>query len=980
MRVPAAWWIGAAVLALLPGVVGWWRGRELAARLDDPALPERIAARNQQAGVFLGVVTGLIVAGFFNQSIWAIPLAVLGHVAGAFPSRKILYGETWHLGTYLWFLVRLLVGASGFWLVLAFTPAIYKAAGGYGWLAGAAMGVVLVLWNAGSPRIMRTLVRARPVTDTELSSRFARLVETTGLPVPRLEQFDLNGGVLANAAALPSFRTSTVLMSRTIVDRFDPDEIEAIWAHELAHLEHYHPRRLRRLNVFNHLAIAGAVLFTPALRVALPSLENYGSIVWPIAVLVMLARLAKSRQQHETASDLRAITWTSNPEALIRALTKLHVIARLPRRWDADFERHATHPSLARRIQAIREAAGRPPAALGDAARFLAPLGMASVTFEDDALVWKESESVMHRFAYSALGELRVDVTNAGHSRLVATETTGTRREIALADEDIARAQAVLDIVDGRLGGPATVSRFRAVSARLTAGVAAVLALVVGQFAMLFVGLLAMLQPTRALRAAAGVAAFATAAIIWRDRDFPINELMGTWAAIAFALTGLSFVVIRPASRSETTGTGRDALVYVLAVGAGLWCVLGLSVARNVIDLHAMARTWPAVCVLPLAFAAALATRPARRARGAAAAVALAGVVSGCAGSTAFLDRLSRDPLLIPAPDPASETILTRGPIQEFSVPFGVSDIQLSPGGAFVGLASISEDERQQIHVGVPGAELTPFDADRVLFVDDRLALVAHYGEEETVVRAVSLSSGNAVVWHQAVPGLVWPRLSIDAARTTWSLFGESQQGEMRRIRGDMTGAITGDERWPDRRDDETPRLPLAIVGRDALVLDAQYEISWIDRTNAVRWLRPFQPPTRSQSRLVALSDRGAATLAESRLEVDCQPSPIEGEPTACSVFDGTRTRVIVVSPGDWRITPVMTLPGRFMAFGHGGGHAIHGWWRNLPVVLHLDSKSVIRLAESARASIPGLVASGRMLAAYSYGGQRSVIRVYDIR
>src|SRR4029453_8338156 len=130
MRVPAAWWwIGAAVVALLPGAVGWWRGRELTSRLDDPALPERIAARNQQAGVFLGVVVGLIVVGFFSQSIWAISLAVLGHVAGAFPSRKILYGETWHLGTYLWF-VRLVVGASGFWLALAFTPGIYKAAGG----------------------------------------------------------------------------------------------------------------------------------------------------------------------------------------------------------------------------------------------------------------------------------------------------------------------------------------------------------------------------------------------------------------------------------------------------------------------------------------------------------------------------------------------------------------------------------------------------------------------------------------------------------------------------------------------------------------------------------------------------------------------------------------------------------------------------------------------------------------------------------
>jgi Zn-dependent protease with chaperone function len=87
--------------------------------------------------------------------------------------------------------------------------------------------------------------------------------------------------------------------------------------------------------------------------------------IWPIVVLIAVAAMVRDRQKHETASDLRAVALTGNAEALVRGLVKLHAMARVPRRWDADLERHMSHPSLKRRIQDIRAAAGTPPAALG---------------------------------------------------------------------------------------------------------------------------------------------------------------------------------------------------------------------------------------------------------------------------------------------------------------------------------------------------------------------------------------------------------------------------------------------------------------------------------------------------------------------------------------------------------------------------------------------------------------------------------------
>jgi hypothetical protein len=102
-----------------------------------------------------------------------------------------------------------------------------------------------------------------------------------------------------------------------------------------------------------------------------------------IATLVVRAR---HRQKHETDSDLRAVAITGNAEAMIRALTKLHTVARMPRRWDANFERRATHPSLARRIQAIHAAAGMAPTPLGGNTTFIATDGERSVTFHEDPL------------------------------------------------------------------------------------------------------------------------------------------------------------------------------------------------------------------------------------------------------------------------------------------------------------------------------------------------------------------------------------------------------------------------------------------------------------------------------------------------------------------------------------------------------------------------------------------------------------------
>src|SRR6185436_2220743 len=112
------------------------------------------------------------------------------------------------------------------------------------------------------------------------------------------------------------------------------------------------------------------------------------NVAFTLAMVLLLVRGQAGRQSHETASDLRALELTNDPDALIRALTKIHVLARMPRRWAHEFERAATHPSLARRIQAIRTRATLESARLRTPTVIAAATAGAFVALDDARAYW----------------------------------------------------------------------------------------------------------------------------------------------------------------------------------------------------------------------------------------------------------------------------------------------------------------------------------------------------------------------------------------------------------------------------------------------------------------------------------------------------------------------------------------------------------------------------------------------------------------
>ena len=642
-----------ALIALLPGAISWWSGRRLARLADDPLLPELYAAhgRRNRATLIVALV-GLGCVAWWTFSSWAAPLilfglvALAGLIAADYPLRRVLYHETWSFASYAWFYPRVFVGILGFWIVLATMPSLVALAGTWDWLAGAGLAGVLVLWHTRYADVVRSCLRARPMADGEFLLQCRALADACGVPQPRFERIDLGGGVIANALALPSLPTSSVLFTDTVLDRFDRQELLAICAHELAHFEYYNPGYLRRWNLVTYSLIALGAACTPVARITGLDSGLLPALFWFTAVLGTSAVRARGKQRQETTCDLRAVELTGDADALVRGLTRLHTIARVPRRTEQQAERSATHPSLARRIRDIRQAAGVAPTTLDGAKSFTSANGRSVVIFDDAELRWAERGGAPQSISYAEVTELRIDARARRGPRLVALDVRAKRREMSLADSDVVRLQAVLDVVDGRLADPPRPPVIHPSVQRLVLLTAAAMLLTLSHVVVAFVALLALLKPSLPLLVGAGLAALTAAALALRDHA---DTAYVTMMSLPLAITGLLLLAFAWGHRHDPRQR-LPPFIALLGLGGAI-AVAALAInGLDVIRLHQGTRTMPWATVFFAALAGALAFSSARRVRIAAVAVAIAALATTLTASTAFLDRFATDPFLVHAP------------------------------------------------------------------------------------------------------------------------------------------------------------------------------------------------------------------------------------------------------------------------------------------------------------------------------------------
>jgi Zn-dependent protease with chaperone function len=202
-------------------------------------------------------------------------------------------------------------------------------------LGGVVLAIVLL-----QARAQASGISPEAVSSGELRDRLFALAHAAGVRLQQLYVLPMHRSRTANAFAV---RGGTVMLTDHLLEHLSRREVDAVMAHEIAHLRRGDPLRL-----------AMALILVPVvLMVVLPSLV--GPLAMPIAVLLGAGISYFISRRFERSADAGAVRLTGDPEALISALARLNRLNHIPVEWGRWTERWLTHPSTRRRADAIAQ-------------------------------------------------------------------------------------------------------------------------------------------------------------------------------------------------------------------------------------------------------------------------------------------------------------------------------------------------------------------------------------------------------------------------------------------------------------------------------------------------------------------------------------------------------------------------------------------------------------------------------------------------
>lgn len=198
-------------------------------------------------------------------------------------------------------------------------------------------GVLGLLFVASTRSLALGLV-PQALTTGPLRERITELAARAGTAVHHVHVLGAESVRMANAFAL---RGGRVLLTDHLLSQLSRREVDAIVAHELAHLKESHPLQLQ-LALLGAGALAAPLLMLPIGPAAfvLPGIVGY-------AAFLFVSR------RFEYVADRRAAEWTGDAAALVSGLVRLARINHYPVAWSRAREWTLTHPSTRRRAEAL---------------------------------------------------------------------------------------------------------------------------------------------------------------------------------------------------------------------------------------------------------------------------------------------------------------------------------------------------------------------------------------------------------------------------------------------------------------------------------------------------------------------------------------------------------------------------------------------------------------------------------------------------
>ena len=906
------------VLLLLGWLVAWSEGRQLIPEQRSAAFPERWWAYRARLVALGGLLVTAMVVGV-SPHMWSLGLALTAAtlVLAHYPVRRAAYGETWRLVDYVGAAVSRGTAFFGFWILLALTPQLIVGNPDHRWVTAASVAALLL----GAVRYRREIV-LQLVRATRLEfvpDGFAHVLARADIAGSvTVYRAGVTGGLWAHSFALPSPGRHAVVIGDSLVATLDPDALTALLAREVARLERWTDRRLSDLSAL----AAGLVLVAVVGGLGLLELGGeramQGAAMWGGALMLGLAIWVIARRGDERVGDLRAVALCEDVSALVRTLTIVHAVRRIPRRLSAFNEETSAHPSLARRLQAIREAAGLAPATLTAPVVLSAPDLAQVVVLDAERVQWLEGVSAgvareadavrasahsVRSLAYRQLTDLRLVTGLRGTTWLKATHGSGRSWRTPIRTQDLAAAQAALDVVDERLAAERSVTRRR--GALLVAFAAAAAASAWAQVGPSPVIVLAAIVIARPRQCPSWVVALLIGVWALQDAIAPKTAPPAVVEPLTVALMAvgaMAFVVGPAARRRAALRPTPGATAVVTGALVGFAVALGADVLWVARSAAAPIPSWrlDAIALALLGAAIVVTLGPGRRRWiGAAAggALGLAVFVWGPAAIAAWAPLASGTPLAthdVPAAtsrvvalDTSARRLVLSPSASQFAVQTGRSRTNM-PYDTVVA------------RFDGPPRQLSAYD---LAFLDEAMALMIGRGIAGLELRALPLDASavpDPLAWSIALPAVYEPRLSADASSGTWTIVGwHPDEADAMSVRGRIGDDTLQVKRW-------------AIPGADAHAsffylpaLEAAFSVTRTSLTPAPALLSRLAGVPEHRWELWKLDGKTGTTVAVTAAALACLDPLARDDALLCLARYPTHTVIWSVDGRTGRVTEV---------------------------------------------------------------------------
>jgi Zn-dependent protease with chaperone function len=980
------------VIALTPAFLSAWWGRALMRMIEDAAIGERLL-NHKRKNLQLTVIAMVILAvGMPHTLLWSIPLLIISRAIAAFPARRILLDETWNLAEYLIGVFRLYAGLLGFWILLAASPFL---AGIHHWQVGIVVCAVLALWNRWYAEALLRMLGAKPLQSEVLEPRFASVVERSKVPAPSVWRAGPAGATIANALALPSLKKSSVLISETLLDRFNEEETTAIFAHEIAHLEYYNRSRISWGNTVVFALIAIGTLVLPFFHGMDQSVSPLAPL-WPLFVIFYLAFRSRHTRANEQASDLRAVELCGNAEALISALIKLHVIGRMPRRWELKMEASASHPSLANRIRAIRNAA--PVTVLSEpqwCEIFRAAENSVFVAFDADSLrqfrsvpadcaqnleALQSTAGTFTAIRYSQLVDLRVAVKGKSNPSLIFMERNGKQQTLPMQAEDLPRLQRTLDRVDVLLPpAPPKLHTGRPL-ARIAALVASLVFLAAQLWSVWLVAFAAAIRPTiRTIAAAALASALALVLVVTRGTLEPEQRLIAIVGILPLAATALwmsfrsrhkDFTATEQISRRTLWVAGIIVLVYL--------CLPFLAAQGSLLFLSKIYKTTVVFVVFPLTMAMLLAREEKKSLRVLALFFAIAGCIPMVLGTQWFRDRYIRDPLVAPFPEFIVSNLPTER-VAGFAVEPGSSDLRLSPRGTRVAVryGDVEDEDSYSFAIyEINGARRnTVEEAVDLNFIDESQMLVLRTNSSALSLDLVTESKSPSLIWRSPSKSIRSGKLAVAPATGEWRILTQTREGNLLRFEGILGKDSVNRTEWVSPIPDENwANSGTAGSGPVSIWVHQRWRIN---NRSLADLLSPDHNEYPVESKLFFGHQANAFLAIRSEAQVTCLDPPVGEDKTICFAdYDG-KANVLAVDLLKEATHAFGSLPDVAWSGVFGNHQTVLFRLKGTPVLLNLPKRHLFRLSSISEAVSYGTASSSGSVGILAKEQDRMMITIF---